>query len=110
MSFLLCVVNIEELYCFHYTASNEDLPKKSGWNKFDLQAEFARMGVPNDRWILTSINRDYEVLFYSFFSLNVNHFYNLKAFIQIVGRHFLHFSIKRRYTLGTRRLRVQNIL
>lgn len=54
-------INIEELYCFHYTASNEDLPKRSGWNKFDLQAEYARMGVPNDKWVLTSINRDYEI-------------------------------------------------
>lgn len=54
-------VNLEELYCFHYTASNEGLPKHLGWNKFDLQAEFARMGVPNSLWVATSINRDYEI-------------------------------------------------
>ncbi|XP_054707043.1 myotubularin-related protein 6-like [Uloborus diversus] len=53
--------SVQDLYCFHYTASNEDQPKRSGWNKFDLQAEFARMGVPNDKWHLTTINRDYEI-------------------------------------------------
>ncbi|GIY09708.1 myotubularin-related protein 8 [Caerostris extrusa] len=54
-------INIQELYCFHYTASNEDLPKRSGWNKFDLQAEYSRMGVPNRHWVLTSLNKDYEI-------------------------------------------------
>ncbi|KAG8191986.1 hypothetical protein JTE90_002256 [Oedothorax gibbosus] len=54
-------VNIKDLYCFHYTATDEDLPKGSGWNKFDLQAEFSRMGVPNRHWVLTSINKDYEI-------------------------------------------------
>ncbi|KAF8781398.1 Myotubularin-related protein 8 like protein [Argiope bruennichi] len=54
-------INIQELYCFHYTASNEDQPKRSGWNKFDLQAEFSRMGVPNRHWVLTNINKDYEI-------------------------------------------------
>uniref|UniRef100_A0A2L2YBW1 phosphatidylinositol-3,5-bisphosphate 3-phosphatase n=1 Tax=Parasteatoda tepidariorum TaxID=114398 RepID=A0A2L2YBW1_PARTP len=54
-------INIQDLYCFHYTASNEDLPKRSGWNKFDLQAEFSRMGLPNQNWALTSLNKDYKI-------------------------------------------------
>ncbi|XP_067141955.1 myotubularin-related protein 6 isoform X3 [Centruroides vittatus] len=54
-------LNIEDLYCFHYTASNEDFPKSAGWDKFDLQAEFSRMGLPNEHWHLTRINKDYDI-------------------------------------------------
>lgn len=57
--------NIEELYCFHYSSSTEDIPKNAGWNFFDLSSEYQRMGVPNDQWTLTNLNKDYEVsLFY----------------------------------------------
>ncbi|KAG1671098.1 Myotubularin-related protein 8 [Nymphon striatum] len=54
-------VNIEDLYCFNYTASNEDVRQTAGWSSFDLQSEFQRMGVPNENWCLTTINKDYEV-------------------------------------------------
>ncbi|XP_064482258.1 myotubularin-related protein 6-like isoform X1 [Ornithodoros turicata] len=54
-------LQIDDLYCFHYTASNEDLSRSSGWNKFDLQAEYLRMGVPNKYWAATNINHDYEI-------------------------------------------------
>lgn len=32
-----------------------------GWSFYSPEAEFARMGVPNDRWRLTSINANYAV-------------------------------------------------
>lgn len=51
--------NIEDLYCFTYTA--DDIPKNVGWNFYDLQSEYQRMGVPNDQWALTKLNEDYEV-------------------------------------------------
>uniref|UniRef100_T1IU07 Myotubularin phosphatase domain-containing protein n=1 Tax=Strigamia maritima TaxID=126957 RepID=T1IU07_STRMM len=54
-------VNIEDLYCFHYTSCNEEMSRKVGWNFFDLQAEFQRMDAPNKYWSLTTINKDYEV-------------------------------------------------
>ncbi|XP_049938411.1 myotubularin-related protein 6 isoform X1 [Schistocerca serialis cubense] len=54
-------VHIEDLYCFHYTSSTEDIPKQAGWNFFDLQSEYQRMRVPNDQWSLTLLNKDYEV-------------------------------------------------
>lgn len=54
-------VHIEELYCFKYTSSSEEIPKTAGWNFFDLQAEFQRMRVPNDQWSLTNLNKDYEL-------------------------------------------------
>ncbi|KAI8440778.1 hypothetical protein MSG28_009106, partial [Choristoneura fumiferana] len=40
---------IEELYCFHYKSTPEDLPKSAGWNFFDVQTEFQRMNVPNEQ-------------------------------------------------------------
>ncbi|KAF2896064.1 hypothetical protein ILUMI_10108 [Ignelater luminosus] len=52
--------NVEDLYCFQYTSSAEDIPKSAGWD-FDLQAEYKRMGVPNDHWCLTMLNKDYEL-------------------------------------------------
>uniref|UniRef100_A0A131XZU7 phosphatidylinositol-3,5-bisphosphate 3-phosphatase n=1 Tax=Ixodes ricinus TaxID=34613 RepID=A0A131XZU7_IXORI len=54
-------LHINDLYCFHYTASNEDLTRSSGWTKFDFQSEFLRMGVPNNYWAATKINQDYEI-------------------------------------------------
>lgn len=55
--------NMEHLYCFTYTCNTEEIPKTAGWNFFDLQAEYQRIGVPNDQWTLTTVNKDYEVLF-----------------------------------------------
>lgn len=54
-------VNIEDLYCFHYTSCNEEMPKNVGWYFFDLQSEFQHMSVPNAYWSLTTINKDYEI-------------------------------------------------
>lgn len=54
-------VNIEDLYCFHYTSCNEEMSKNVGWNFFDLQAEYQRMSAPNNYWCLTTINKEYEI-------------------------------------------------
>lgn len=53
--------NVDELYCFSYSCSVEEISKTAGWNFFDLQAEYQRMGLPNDQWCLTTLNKDYEV-------------------------------------------------
>ncbi|CAG9782482.1 unnamed protein product [Diatraea saccharalis] len=54
-------VHIDELYCFHYKQTPDDLPKSAGWNFFDIQTEFQRMNVPNDQWVLCTANKDYEL-------------------------------------------------
>ncbi|XP_037303464.1 myotubularin-related protein 6 isoform X2 [Manduca sexta] len=54
-------VHIDELYCFHYKSTPDDLPKSAGWNFFDTQTEFQRMNVPNDQWVLCTANKDYEL-------------------------------------------------
>jgi len=57
---LTFLANLEDLYAFHYTAS--DISKRYvGWDFFDLQSEYLRMGVPNENWVLSNINKDYEV-------------------------------------------------
>ncbi|CAG0918631.1 unnamed protein product [Notodromas monacha] len=53
--------DIRDLYCFHYSSPSKELSQGVGWNFFDLQAEFQRLGVPNDSWCLTTINKDYEL-------------------------------------------------
>ena len=53
-------VSLDDLYAFHYTAV--DISQRHvGWNFFDLQSEYLRMGVPNDNWVVSHINKDYEV-------------------------------------------------
>ncbi|KAJ8938721.1 hypothetical protein NQ318_005575 [Aromia moschata] len=52
---------VEDLYCFSYTPPVEEIQRAVGWNFYDLQSEYQRMGVPNDQWGLTTLNRDYEL-------------------------------------------------
>lgn len=54
-------IHIQNLYCFQYTSSNEELPKSAGWDFFSLEAEFKRQSVPNDRWTLCNLNKTYEL-------------------------------------------------
>ena len=57
----LLIVHIRNLYCFHYTSSNEDLVKTAGWDYFKMNNELKRMRVPNDRWTLCNLNQNYEL-------------------------------------------------
>ncbi|XP_022689536.1 myotubularin-related protein 6-like isoform X2 [Varroa jacobsoni] len=54
-------VHVHQLYCFHYTACSEDLPKTFGWDFFSLEEEFQRQGVPNKQWIKSDINSNYQI-------------------------------------------------
>lgn len=54
-------VNIQDLYCFTYTVSVSDTSKSRGWDCFNLLVEYQRMGVPNEHWSLTELNREYKV-------------------------------------------------
>ncbi|XP_055333410.1 myotubularin-related protein 6-like isoform X2 [Paramacrobiotus metropolitanus] len=51
----------EELYCFSYNPPEESFDRTSGWNIFDLQSEYQRIGVPNQHWVLSKMNQHYEV-------------------------------------------------
>ncbi|XP_071086998.1 phosphatidylinositol-3,5-bisphosphate 3-phosphatase MTMR6-like isoform X1 [Haliotis cracherodii] len=52
--------NIEKLYAFHFLVS-DNTTKSYGWDLYDIQTEYLRMGVPNENWSLTSLNKEYEL-------------------------------------------------
>ncbi|XP_063597502.1 myotubularin-related protein 8-like isoform X2 [Penaeus indicus] len=54
-------VHLEDLYCFHYTASNDDIVKSMGWDLYNPAREYHRMGVPCDSWSPTALNHNYEI-------------------------------------------------
>lgn len=33
-----------------------------GWKLIDLRLDYQRMGIPNDSWEITDLNKDYEVI------------------------------------------------
>ncbi|KAG8448126.1 hypothetical protein GDO86_015284 [Hymenochirus boettgeri] len=51
----------EELYAFSYNPNPDKDERALGWKLIDLKMEYLRMGVPNDHWTLTDINKDYKV-------------------------------------------------
>ncbi|XP_052278880.1 myotubularin-related protein 6-like isoform X2 [Dreissena polymorpha] len=53
--------NIESLYAFSYTDQMDDYSKDYGWDLFDTKTEFMRQGVPNDQWVLSELNNQYEI-------------------------------------------------
>ncbi|XP_053399742.1 myotubularin-related protein 8-like isoform X2 [Mercenaria mercenaria] len=52
--------NLESLYAFSYQ-QNCDYQKDYGWDLFDTQSEYMRMGAPNEYWVLSNINKEYEI-------------------------------------------------
>ncbi|KAK7080107.1 hypothetical protein SK128_024084, partial [Halocaridina rubra] len=52
--------HLDDLYCFHYTASNDDQLKRNGWDIYSPASEYHRMGVPNEAWSPTALNHSYE--------------------------------------------------
>lgn len=58
--FFLFSGDLESLYAFSYQ-QNCDYPKDYGWDLFDTQTEYMRMGAPNENWVLSNFNKDYEV-------------------------------------------------
>lgn len=52
--------DIESLYAFSFS-QQLDYPKDYGWDMHDTRSEFLRMGVPNDQWVLSNINIEYEI-------------------------------------------------
>ena len=62
MNFLLCFVEkLEDLYAFSYNPLSEKLTRSAGWALFDIQSEYARMGLPNSEWCCSTLNKDYKV-------------------------------------------------
>jgi len=60
--FCLPSERMENLYCFSYKMEEEETVRARPWSFFPIHADFERMGVPNEAWALTHVNRNYEVL------------------------------------------------
>nr|XP_006824875.1 PREDICTED: myotubularin-related protein 8-like [Saccoglossus kowalevskii] len=54
-------VVLEDLYAFHYNSPNLQISKSSGWNLFDMETDYSRMGIPNDNWCVSSVNKNYDI-------------------------------------------------
>lgn len=65
-------VRIQNLYCFHYTPSNEELIQTAGWEFFKLDNEYRRMRVPNEQWTLCNLNKTYDVTSSYIYNFRIN--------------------------------------
>uniref|UniRef100_A0A8C5YHL3 Myotubularin related protein 7 n=1 Tax=Microcebus murinus TaxID=30608 RepID=A0A8C5YHL3_MICMU len=54
-------VKYEELYCFSFNPMLDKEEREQGWMLIDLSEEYKRMGLPNNYWQLSDVNRDYRV-------------------------------------------------
>ncbi|XP_039240729.1 myotubularin-related protein 8 isoform X1 [Pipra filicauda] len=54
-------VKPEELYAFSYNPKMSKENREIGWKLIDLKLDYQRMGIPNDYWEITDVNKDYEV-------------------------------------------------
>ncbi|POI36091.1 hypothetical protein CIB84_000154 [Bambusicola thoracicus] len=53
-------VKPEELYAFSYNPKMSKDNREIGWKLIDLKVDYQRMGIPNDYWEITDLNKDYE--------------------------------------------------
>ncbi|XP_046504331.1 myotubularin-related protein 7 isoform X3 [Equus quagga] len=53
-------VKYEELYCFSFNPKLDKEEREQGWMLIDLSEEYKRMGLPDDYWQLSDVNRDYR--------------------------------------------------
>ncbi|XP_034628414.1 myotubularin-related protein 7 [Trachemys scripta elegans] len=54
-------VKYEELYCFSFNPKLDKEEREQGWKLVSLNEEYHRMGVPNNYWQISDVNRDYQV-------------------------------------------------
>lgn len=52
----------EELYAFSYNPKMSKENREIGWKLIDLKVDYQRMGIPNDCWEITDVNKYYEVI------------------------------------------------
>lgn len=58
---LFVSVKYEELYCFSFNPKLDKEEREQGWKLVDLNEEYNRMGIPNNYWQISDVNRDYGV-------------------------------------------------
>lgn len=58
----LLPVRAEDLYAFSYNPKMSKETREIGWKLIDLKVDYQRMGIPNQYWEITDLNKDYEVI------------------------------------------------
>lgn len=51
----------EELYAFLYNPKQNENDRRAGWRIVDLKKDYERMGLPNDYWEFTDLNKNYGI-------------------------------------------------
>ncbi|XP_075691869.1 phosphatidylinositol-3,5-bisphosphate 3-phosphatase MTMR8 isoform X3 [Rhinoderma darwinii] len=51
----------EDLYAFSYNPKSDQDERFMEWKLIDLKMEYMRMGIPNNYWVLSDINKDFKV-------------------------------------------------
>lgn len=57
----LNIVDVRELYAFHYNPKQDELDQESGWYLYDAVNEYQRMEVPSSLWVQSPLNESYKV-------------------------------------------------
>ncbi|TPP59155.1 Myotubularin protein 6 [Fasciola gigantica] len=58
---LMTVESVSELPCFCLSPPECGWSRTDGWNRFDMETQLRRFGLPNSTWELTNVNDDYQV-------------------------------------------------
>ncbi|KAG9478523.1 hypothetical protein GDO78_013526 [Eleutherodactylus coqui] len=54
-------VKYEDLYAFSYNPKSDQDERLMEWKLIDLKMEYMRMGIPNNYWVLSDLNKDFKV-------------------------------------------------
>ncbi|XP_062341709.1 myotubularin-related protein 8 [Osmerus eperlanus] len=52
---------LEELYAFLYNPKQQEEERAIGWSKINMAMDYKRMGLPNEFWEVTDLNKNYEI-------------------------------------------------
>lgn len=61
----------EELYCFSFNPKLDREEREQGWMLIDLSEEYKRMGLLDNYWQLSDVNRDYRVSMEAFSEMQI---------------------------------------
>ncbi|XP_056602248.1 myotubularin-related protein 8 [Triplophysa dalaica] len=54
-------VRAEELYAFLYNPHQNEDDRRCGWELIDVSNDFRRMGLSNEHWEISHLNKNYEI-------------------------------------------------
>ncbi|KRY38775.1 Myotubularin-related protein 6, partial [Trichinella spiralis] len=51
---------IDDLPAFCFVPEMKDLMQSEGWNEINMYDDYARLGLPNDNWTISDLNKNFE--------------------------------------------------